>query len=116
MARDDASTGSNASSSSEDSFGSSGWGDPQRDPTGGTGQDPGATTTNVQNIVVKPKQGGLQLGSDGVLVAWTGGKPSPDWDDGLQDKDPIIILPTQSRTNKIHSGCVNSYAVPSPSR
>ena len=109
MTRDDASTGSNASSSSEESFGSSGWGDPQRDPAGGTGQDPGSTTTNRENTVAKPKQGGLKLVSEGKEVAWTGGKPSADWDDGLQDKDPITILPTQCRTEKISDATKGRY-------
>ena len=35
---------------------------------------------------------------DGYQVAWTGGKPSSNWNDGLKE-EPFTILPTQYRTD-----------------
>ena len=110
MPGDDASIGSYASSSSEESHGEEKWEDPVKDPIGGMGQsvnsgnggiepdaDSGKEGTRVN--LTAPKQGGVMTVSDGYQVAWTGGKPSSNWNDGLKE-EPSTILPTQYRTDR----------------
>ena len=65
------------------------------DPSGTQQTQQQSSATSVPHTPDKPKMGGIKKGQ--YHVAWTGGEPKPDWEDGLVQPNPKHIGQFQRR-------------------
>jgi len=73
------------------------------------GTAPTTPSTATQNPVNVPTMGGLTSDSNGSSVAWTGGKPTPNWTQLHSSAPTVPTFSAQCRMAKAHHSAPKAY-------